>query len=102
MRNFPWLIKIFIFQIITIKTTSKTNTLKLLLAKTWTNGFKIERERVDCNFKTSHPYKSTLSLWNGTFPREEFSMANVGSRKSECVGLTSYAWKNLEPGIDGY
>jgi len=60
--------------------------------KTWANGFKIERERVDCNFKTSHPYKSTLSLWYGTFPREEFSMANAGSRKS----------KFLVPGIDGY
>jgi hypothetical protein len=31
---------------------------------------------------------SPLSLWYGTFPREEFSMANVGSRKSECLGLT--------------
>ena len=32
----------------------------------------------------------------------EFSMANVGSRKSECLGMTSYAWKILVPGIDGY
>jgi hypothetical protein len=59
---------------------------------------------------------SPLSLWYGTFPREEFfgfiliktwmhtefSMANAGSRKSECLGLTSYAWKILVPGIDGY
>jgi len=45
---------------------------------------------------------SPLSLWYGTFPREEFSMANGGSRKSECLGLTSYAWKILVPGIDGY
>jgi hypothetical protein len=29
-------------------------------------------------------------------------MANVGSRKSECLGMTSYAWKILVPGIDGY
>jgi hypothetical protein len=29
------------------------------------NLLKIERERVDCNFKTSHPHKSTLSMvWN--------------------------------------
>jgi hypothetical protein len=32
----------------------------------------------------------------------EFSMANVGSRKSGCLGMTSYAWKILVPGIDGY
>jgi hypothetical protein len=49
---------------------------------------------------------SPLSLWFGTFPREEFfgfiliktwmhtefSMGNVGS----------YAWKILVPGVDGY
>jgi hypothetical protein len=45
---------------------------------------------------------SPLSLWYGTFPREEFSMADAGSRKSECRGLTSYAWKILVLGIDGY
>jgi len=29
------------------------------------NLLKIERERVDCKFKTSHPHKSTLSMvWN--------------------------------------
>jgi hypothetical protein len=28
-------------------------------------------------------------------------LINAGSRKSECLGLTSYAWKILVPGIDG-